>query len=141
MDKTGMDADRMFGHVGDDYKSRLPEGRMTLEEFYKSKKYVIVTAISTHRMRYAIPVDELQKLNTDVPIEGHECEWAEDCVTCEEVKEFSQEHIGEQIVDSVIMSEPKMLEQFDKDNEYLSSWTEEQKIKFVRNWRETYGEK
>ena len=98
-------------------------------------KYVIVTAISSYRMRYAIPVDQLQELNTDVPVEGHETEWAMDCVTCEEVKEFSQMHIGEQIIDAVVVDEDAMLAQFDKDNDYLAGWTKEKKINYVRNWK------
>lgn len=98
-------------------------------------KYVMVTAISSYRMRYCIPVDELQKLNTIVPVEGHECEWAEDCVTCEDAEEFSQEWLGETIIDSEIVSEEKMLEWFDRDNDYLSEWTHEQKINHVRNWK------
>lgn len=99
------------------------------------KKYVIVTAVSTHRMRYCIPVDQLQQLNTDVPIDGHECEWAEDTVTCGEADEFSQTHLGEQIVDSVVVTEQQMLEQFDKDNDYLRGWTTEKKIEWVNDWR------
>jgi hypothetical protein len=98
-------------------------------------KYAIVTAISSYRMRYCIPVDELQQLNTEVPIEGHEIEWAEDCVTCGEVEEFSQKHIGEQIIDAVVIDEDAMLGQFDKDNDYLVEWTKEKKIQHVRNWK------
>lgn len=98
-------------------------------------KYVIVTAISSYRMRYCIPVDELQKLNPDVPIEGHEIEWADDCVTSEDVDEFSQMHIGEQIIDTEIVTEDQMISKFDVDNDYLSDWTEEKKIEFVRNWK------
>lgn len=119
--------------------SKIPAGRMTLEEWQRSKKYVIVTAISTHRMRYCIPVDELQKLNTDVAIEGHECEWAEDCITCNEAEEFSQVHLGEQIVDSEIVSEEEMLNRFDKDNDYLKDWTQEKKLEWVRKWRFDHG--
>ena len=118
---------------------KLPPGRMTLEEWQRTKKYVIVTAISTHRMRYCIPVDELQKLNTDVPVEGNECQWAEDCVVCEEVDEFSQMHLGEQIVDSEIVSEEEMLKRFDRDNDYLKGWTQEKKLAWVRDWRFKHG--
>jgi hypothetical protein len=99
-------------------------------------KYVIVTAISSHRMRYCIPVDELQKLNTEVPVEGHEIEWANDCVTCNEIKEFSQKHVGESIIDTEILTEEQMLEKFDTDNDYLIDWTREKKIQYVRNWKE-----
>ena len=98
-------------------------------------KYVIVTAISSYRMRYCIPVDELQKLNTDMSIDGHEIEWANDCVTSEDVKEFSQMHIGEQIIDAEIVTEELMLSKFDADNDYLSGWTEDKKINYVRNWK------
>jgi hypothetical protein len=86
-------------------------------------------------MRYCIPVDKLQQLNTDVPIEGHEIEWAEDCVTCNEVEEFSQKHIGEQIIDTEIVDEEQMLNRFDADNDYLRGWTREKKIQHVRNWK------
>jgi hypothetical protein len=99
-------------------------------------KYVIVTAISSYRMRYCIPVDELQKLNTEVPVEGHEIEWANDCVTCNEIKEFSQKHVGESIIDTEILTEEQMLEKFDTDNDYLIDWTREKKIQYVRNWKE-----
>lgn len=116
-------------------ESKLPEGRMTLEEWQRTKKYVIVTAISSHRVRYAIPVDELQKLNTDVPVEGHECKWGEDCVTMQEVKEFSQHHIGEQIIDSVMLSEEDMLKLFDKDKDYTNNWSKEHKIHWVKDWK------
>ena len=98
-------------------------------------KYVIVTAISSYRMRYCIPVDELQELNVEVPVEGREIEWAEDCVTCDEVVEFSQKHVGETIIDSEILTEEQMLEKFDADNDYLKDWTREKKIQYVRNWK------
>ena len=98
-------------------------------------KYVIVTAISSYRMRYCIPVDELQELNVEVPVEGREMEWAEDCVTCNEVVEFSQKHVGETIIDSEILTEEQMLEKFDADNDYLKDWTREKKIQYVRNWK------
>ena len=94
-------------------------------------KYVIVTAISSYRMRYCIPVDELQKLNQDVPIDGHEIEWAADCVTSDEVAEFSQLHLGEQIIDAEIHTEEQMLSKFAADY----GWTEEQKIAFIRSWK------
>ena len=98
-------------------------------------KYVIVTAISSQRMRYCIPVDELQKLNTEVPVEGHEIEWANDCVTCGEVEEFSQHWIGENIIDTEIVDEEQMLNKFDADNDYLSGWTRKKKLEYVRNWK------
>ena len=98
-------------------------------------KYVIVTAITSYRTRYVIPVDELQNLNTQVPIEGLEIEWAGDCVTCNEVKEFSQLHLGEQIIDTVVVDEEAMLKQFDTDNDYLSGWAKDKKIEYAKRWK------
>lgn len=94
-------------------------------------RYVVVTAISTYRMRYCVPLDELKDHDgTEHP------RWALDLVTCESVKEFSQEHLGEQIVDLHVLDEAEMIEQFDRDNEYLSSWTTDKKIEWVKSWKE-----
>jgi hypothetical protein len=98
------------------------------------EKYVIVTTISHFRLRYAIPLSELQKLNPDVEVDPL---WANDSVTMQEVKEFSQLHISEDIVDNRVLTESEMLAQFSEDNPYLSSWTDEQKIKSVHNWRDS----
>ena len=97
-----------------------------------TKIYAIVTAISTHRMRYAIPVDELVDDGDSVLA----ALYAKDSVTMEEVKEFSQEHLGEQIVDSFVYDEDEMLKLFDADNHYLKSWTREQKLNWVNDWKE-----
>lgn len=96
-------------------------------------KYAVVTTVSQFRLRYVIPMDQLQNLNTEAPVE---LEWAEDCVTCNEVKEFSQKHLGETIVDTVEMSEEEILEFFDADNAYLSGWTQEQKLNWIRDWKD-----
>jgi hypothetical protein len=97
------------------------------------EKYVIVTALSSFRMRYCIPVSDLQKMNPDVPVEAEQ--WAEDSVTMEEAEEFSQLHLGESIIDTMVVDEETMLSLFDKDNRYLSGWTREKKLEFVRNWK------
>lgn len=102
-------------------------------------KYVIVTAISQFRQRYAIPVDELKKLNLEVqPTDEDLHEWARDCVTMEQIKEFSQHHLGESIIDSVLVDEDQMLEQFDRDNDYLKGWDRDYKLEWVNNWKEEW---
>lgn len=100
-------------------------------------KYVVVTTVSTFRHRYVIPMDELQALNPEVPVNP---EWALDLVTCEDIEEFSQQHIGEQIVDMVEKSEDEILELFDKDNDYLKDWDRDYKIKHIRNWKAQWKE-
>jgi hypothetical protein len=96
----------------------------------KNKDYVVVTAISSYRMRYVMHRDDLQKLNPLEPVNA--IEWANDTVTAEECEEFSQKHMGEYIVDTVEMNKEDMLELFDKDNDYLTEWPKDQKIAMVR---------
>jgi len=95
-------------------------------------EYVVVTCVSTFRNRYVIPVDELQKMNPDAEVDPS---WALDAVTCEDVKEFSQRHVGEQIIDAQVLREPEVLQFFDADNDYLKDWTEDQKISWIHDWR------
>ena len=95
--------------------------------------YVVVTAISSHRMRYVMHKDDLRKLNTDVePTDKELADWAMDTVTMQEVEEFSQMHLGEQICDVYECSEEEMLGFFDRDNDYLSGWKRDYKIQWVR---------
>jgi hypothetical protein len=105
------------------------------------ERYVVVTAISTFRQRYCVPVSELQKLNTNFDITNdvvQQAEWAEDSVTGEEVKEFSQHWLGETIVDTMILDEERMLNLFDRDNDYLKDWSKTQKIDYVHNWKDDW---
>ena len=100
-----------------------------------TKDYIVVTAISSHRRRYVMHRDDLQKLGPsqgDLFLPVNVIEWANDTVTNEECEEFSQEHMGEYIVDTVEMNEEDMLTLFDKDNDYLREWTKDQKIAWIR---------
>lgn len=100
------------------------------------EKYVVVTAIQSFRERYVIPLSELQKENEDSPVDPN---WAMDMVTMHEVKEFSQEDIGEQITDTFVMGEDEVLQLFDTDNKYLSDWSKEQKLEWIQNWKENWS--
>lgn len=98
--------------------------------------YVVTTVISTHRMRYAIPISSMSKeglmpVSTDQAIE-----WIQDSVTMEEVKEFSQHWMGENIVDTFVLDKERVLNLFDRDNDYLKEWTEDQKINYIHDWKE-----
>ena len=97
-----------------------------------NKDYVVVTTISSHRMRYVMHRDDLQKLNPSVGDDTSFLEWANDTVTAEECEEFSQEHMGEYIVETVEMNEEDILTLFDKDNDYLREWTKDQKLQWIR---------
>ena len=99
-------------------------------EQMNDKDYVVVTAISSYRMRYVMHRDDLQKLNPKDTL--HTVRWANDTVTMEECEEFSQAHMGEYIVDTVEMDEAEMLALFDKDNDYLRDWPKSKVVAMVR---------
>jgi adenosyl cobinamide kinase/adenosyl cobinamide phosphate guanylyltransferase len=81
------------------------------------KEWVLVDCVSTFRMRYLVEVPEGKK------------EWALDTVVMKEAKEFSQEHIGEQIVSHRVVTKEEALAICDEDNSYCTSWNDEQKEK------------
>jgi hypothetical protein len=101
-------------------------------------KFVLVETISQYRMRYVIEVPDNHN-------EG-ECpctatQWAEDTVTCEEMKEFSQKWIGESILDSRELSREELIQLCDKDNDYAQVWDDEKKLEvfvtpigYERDW-------
>lgn len=81
------------------------------------KEFVLVETVETFRMRYVVPVPKGKK------------EWALDTVTMDEATEFSQQHLGEQIVSHRVISRDELLTLIDQDNDYASVWSEEQKFK------------
>ena len=86
------------------------------------KELVLVECISTFRMRYVVEVPKGKK------------EWAMDTVVMNEAEELSQEHLGEQIVSHRVIDEEEYLRVFNEDNAYLSSWDNEQKLRFINRW-------
>ena len=90
------------------------DGSFTLAKKTKTK-IIMVEAISSYRMRYAI----------EIPADADES-WAKDTVTMQEANEFSQEWLGETITSSREISQVEFLTQFRKDNEYLASWDDDQ---------------
>jgi bifunctional DNA-binding transcriptional regulator/antitoxin component of YhaV-PrlF toxin-antitoxin module len=88
-------------------------------------EWVLVECVSTFRERYMVEVPKGKEL------------WALDTVTLEEAKEFSQEHLGEQIVSHRVVTKEEALALCDEDNEYFRSWDEETKIKnYFTTWKE-----
>lgn len=95
--------------------------------------YVVVTAISSHRIRYVMHKEDLRNLNVEVePTQDELVSWAKDVVTSENCEDFSQTHLGEQISDTDILTEDEMLELFDRDNDYLKDWDRDYKIDYTR---------
>ena len=86
--------------------------------------------MATFKHRYVIPMSELQASNPDVPAEAS---WALDAVTMNEVEEFSQKFLGEHIVDAKVMDQEQILQLFDGDNDYLKSWSTDQKLQHIHS--------
>lgn len=82
----------------------------------KDTEWVLVEAISTFRERYMV----------EVPV--GKSKWALDTVTMQEAKEFSQQHIGEQIISHRVVTKKEALKICDIDNDYCKSWNDENKI-------------
>lgn len=80
------------------------------------KELVLVECVSMFRMRYLVEVPTGKS------------EWALDTVVMNDANEFSQEHLGEQIVSHRVVSKEEALAICDVDNHYCKSWTEEEKI-------------
>jgi hypothetical protein len=95
------------------------DGSWTLRKKEVKTEMVLVECVSTFRMRYVVEVPLGKK------------EWALDTVTMNEAEEFSQEHIGEQIVSHRVIDMTEYDRLFAEDNSYLNKWTDEQKRGFI----------
>lgn len=94
----------------------LKDGSFSIKKVEPETEWVMVDTISSFRMRYMVEVPKGKSL------------WALDTVTCEEAKEFSQEHIGEQIVSHRVMDKAEALKQCNAENEYCADWSDEKKV-------------
>ena len=94
-------------------------------------QWVLVEAISTFRERYMIEVPiGLDDQGKDKAL------WALDTVTMNEATEFSQEHLGEQIVSHRVVTKEEALRICDEDNAYTMAWTDAAKEKaFFTPWK------
>lgn len=94
------------------------DGSYTLSKVENEEtELVLVDTVLTYRMRYCIEVPKGKS------------EWALDTVACEEAKEFSQKCLGETIVSHRVVTEEEALEVCREDNDYTSSWTDDQHLK------------
>lgn len=92
------------------------DGSWTIKKKEPEKVWVMVECISTFRERYMVEAP------ADHP------EYALDTVAMNEAKEFSQQHLGEQIVSHRVVSEEEALRICDEDNDYSRSWTGHAKV-------------
>jgi hypothetical protein len=86
-------------------------------------KYVMVDTISQFRMRYVVEVpDDVENCTPE--------QYASDSVVCEDVREFSQEHLGETIVSTREVTLEEAIAQWRKDNGgAFDVWSDELVVK------------
>lgn len=82
----------------------------------KQTQWVLVECVSTFHHRYMVETPKDKDL------------WALDTVTMNQAKEFSQQHIGEQIITHRVVSEKTALELCNQDNSYAQAWSNQKKI-------------
>jgi hypothetical protein len=110
------------------------DGSWTLKK-KEPTQLVLVECVSTFRHRYMVEVPVgVDNYGKDKSL------WALDTVVMEDAKEFSQEHIGEQIISHRVVTREEALALCDKDNEYGKDWDEETKMKnFFTLWQNQNG--
>lgn len=89
------------------------------------KKLVMVEMLSAFRIRYVVEVED-------------NIEHALDEVVCREMdndfKEFSQKHLEPtSFISHREINKEEYLKMFDEDNDYLRSWTDDQKFSFINS--------
>jgi hypothetical protein len=100
------------------------DGSWTMKKKIKTE-FVLVECVSMFRERYVVEVPK------------DHSEWALDTVVMQEATEFSQEHIGENIISHRVMSKEEVLALCDVDNDYAKRWSDEYKFKtFVTKVKE-----
>jgi hypothetical protein len=102
------------------------DGSYRLEKKLVETELVMVECISTFRERYVVEVPKGKS------------EWALDTVTCQEAKEFSQEHLGETIVSHRVITKDEALAICDVDNHYCKPWNDDQKLNTFVTWKSDY---
>ena len=95
-----------------------------------SKKYVLVEAISTFKMKYAIPIDDIDPDNSTVDF----IKYAEHLVSREKVTDIYQCYMGETITASNIVTDDALVEIYKEQFKIETSRTKEDILKIINNW-------
>jgi len=91
---------------------------------------MMVDTVSMFRMRYVVEVpDDCENPKDEYLFPCTPQEYASDTVVCENTREFSQEHIGENIVSCREVTLDEAIDQFKVDNGYYTDWTDDMIVK------------
>lgn len=86
------------------------------------KKLVMVETLSQFLIRYVVEVED------DIE---HACDEVLMMETDPNFLEFSQKHLGINIISNREITKEEYLKIFDIDNDYLAGWDVEQKLKYI----------
>lgn len=107
--------DKLGWKIGDSIKwTDNKDGTWSIEKM--EEKYFVVDVLSTFRCRYIVKAKKESDALDEVAMK----------VDDTDLVEFSQKHLGTQIVDSRQVSREDILSLHLVDNDYLKGWTEEQ---------------
>jgi hypothetical protein len=85
----------------------------------------LVDSISMFRMRYVVDCDSATE--AELLVKDH--------LTDDQIKEFSQHHIGEPVTGvRKLGTEAEYLELFDEDNDYLADWPVDKKLNYINRF-------
>ncbi len=82
----------------------------------KKTQWVLVECVGTFHHRYMVETPKHKDL------------WALDTVVMNQAKEFSQQHIGEQIITHRVVTEAEALQLCNQDNSYAQAWSNSKKL-------------
>lgn len=89
-------------------------------------KLVLVETLSQFLHRYVV----------ELPDDAPDFKATDAVLFKPDIKEMSQNHLGEMDLSTRTITKEDYLSLFNSDNEYLSTWTEEQKFTFVNKLEE-----
>jgi len=85
-------------------------------------KLVMVDVLSSFRLRYVVRANTVEDALDEVVMRENDADF----------KEFSQKHLEPTaIIDHREITEEEYLKIFSEDNEYLNTWTDEQKRNYI----------
>jgi hypothetical protein len=85
------------------------------------KKLYLVETVSMFRMRYVVEAREASHAEDEFVME----------IGKDSFKEFSQHHMDEVIVSTRELSATDYMNLFNQDNDYLKSWSDQQKMSMI----------
>jgi len=102
-----------------------------------SKKYVMVETISSFKMHYAIPLDELKDNAGVVLNEKAAVEHAKDLIENNQAIEHAQTFIGEQFLETKVSDQDQVISAFDLLNPLATGWSIDKKLSLINKWKES----